>query len=121
MSNYTPGPWQAEFNEDALRWTVRAPLGENDPHPRSAVSSEWDEPRKTFELCRLSGNRPNAEADARLIVAAPEMKDLLWDAWQDLNALSNGDQSCDARYEATETMEKIMSLLRRIEGEEETE
>lgn len=64
---------------------------------------------------------PHTEPEIeRLIVAAPDMKDLLWDAWQDLNALSNGDQSCDARYEATETMEKIMSLLRRIDGEEGT-
>lgn len=102
VTYFTPGPWFAEIN--GKHWAVRAFLDCHNPNKF-----------KTFELCRILGNR----ADARLIAAAPEMKDLLWDAWQDLNALSNGDQSCDARYEATETMEKIMSLLRRIEGEEE--
>ncbi len=77
MSKHTPGPWFAEFNKYALRWSVRAPLGENTPRPRLAVSSEWDEPRETFELCRLLWDRPNAKADAIAISQLPEMCEAL--------------------------------------------
>ena len=102
MSNFTftPGPW-----EPRKRYYADFDL----PH--------WEVAYGDMEAYRLVAGYVRTEADACLIATAPEMKDLLWDAWQDLNALSNGDQSCDARYEATETMDKIMRLLHRIDGE----
>lgn len=110
MSKHTQGPWEAEFDEDALRWTVRAPLGENDPHPRSAVSSEWDEPRKTFELCRLSGNRQNAEADAVLIALAPNMRAFI-------QHIADMNSSREARELLPFYITRAKAILEKISGE----
>ena len=106
--SFTPGPWMAR---DEYIYTK----------DKTIVIDGHD----TGMLIRIGsadiGNRMSVDmalANARIMAAAPEMKDLLWDAWQDLNALSQGDQTYDACYEATKTMEKIMSLLRRIEGED---
>ena len=120
MSNFTPGPWRIE--PTAISLIITGANGKeicelNHPYP-VVRDPETLEP---YDNSCFKVQAPEYDVNARLIVSAPEMKGLLWDAWQDLNALSNGDQSCDARYEATETMEKIMSLLRRIEGEEEPE
>ena len=112
MSDHTPGPWG---------YTGRSETGHVDSIYIYSKNPECKRQTCVGEVYMDDAEPQSTEANARLIAAAPEMKDLLWDAWQDLNALSNGDQSCDARYEATKKMEKIMSLLRRIEGKEETE
>ena len=103
MSNFTPGPWTAELEEDSPHWTVRA------PYPGKGNA--------TFELCRMSGTTAQNEIDATAISLVPEMVELLWNAWQDLNALSQGEWTVEACNEAKKTMEKTMALLRRIDGE----
>ena len=95
--SFTPGPWE---------------------YKKVWQSPSYEVFREMCHIANVYGAGKKDKGNARLIAAAPEMKDLLWDAWQDLNALSQGDQTCDACYEATKTMEKIMSLLRRIEGED---
>ena len=107
---YTPGSWDAKFDEDAMRWTIRAPLGENVPRPRSAVSSGWDEPRKTFELCRLSGNRPNAEADAVLIALAPNMRAFI-------QHIADMNSSREARELLPFYITRAKAILEKISGE----
>ena len=108
MSKFTPGPWKLET----------APGGANDGWQISSENTSCGKGRYVVLASRGPITGEEFAGNARLIAAAPEMKDLLWDAWQDLNALSQGDQTYDACYEATKTMEKIMSLLRRIEGED---
>lgn len=92
MNSITPGPWFTE--KDGKRWTVRACLSCSKPNQF-----------KTFELCRMSGDREDAEANARAIAAVPEMIELLKDI---------------AEFGSCESSEQqAAALLSRIEGEEE--
>lgn len=72
MSNHTPGPWKAEpptpdpeYGESPkYHWTIRAP-----GTSFGCIS---------FQLAELSSmNRPEDEADARLIAAAPDLLEAL--------------------------------------------
>ena len=106
MSNFTPGPWEVEKN--GYHWTVRAPL-------------EICGHMGTFELCRLSsGNDPKQEADARLIVASPEMYELLRETWDTLSIIFHQlwmRQIHD--WGARNQADKIHAFLKRVNGEEE--
>ena len=51
MSGHTPGPWFTYFSERGI-WTVQEPRG-------------W--------IAELTPDRPNQEANARLIAAAPDL------------------------------------------------
>ena len=101
---FTPGPWKLET----------APGGANDGWQISSENTSCGKGRYVVLASRGPITGEEFAGNARLIASAPEMKDLLWDAWQDLNALSQGDQTCDACYEAKKTMDRIMALLRSI-------
>ena len=71
MSAHTPGPWKAEPNFRSSGWFVDQPTGAR----RIALVNERD----------ASIERPECEANARLIAAAPELLEALKDVHRFLN------------------------------------
>jgi len=104
---HTPGPWTVEQDEEFdWRYTIRGPYPEI--------------PNATYALLKTLGNGNNNEGNARLAAAAPEMVDLLRQAWLEMdNALhiyipvfsKDGE-------DMAELCGKIEALLDRIGGEE---
>jgi hypothetical protein len=79
MNNHTPGPW--EFDKET--WTIRVKEWEHNTQMgdyRGCIVASFDE---------AHGNREHAfdeaEANARLIAAAPEMYEALKTLKQDIN------------------------------------
>ena len=107
MSNFTPGPWTVEQDEEFdWKYTIRGPYPEI--------------PNATYALLKTLGNGNNNEANARLAAAAPEMYKLLLKAEEELgSAVNNYDMSDDDARDAIRVCNKIYAVWRRIEGKEE--
>ena len=98
MSNFTPGPWEV-VKDEVLGFII--------PHPTE----------KALLIARV----PN-KANAVAIAAVPEMKDLLEDAGNFILDLIHDKETIDDEARAAfDVVLKIGALLRRIEGEEETD
>lgn len=100
MSDWTPGPWSVEAHEHVdggvvLRSRVVGP----------AVV------RSNFPLDTPEGQQ--AEADARLIAAAPEMAELLEKLW---GWLANYYTEAPPEFQAD--LERALRLLERLESHE---
>lgn len=100
MSNFTPGPW-----EPRKRYYADFDL----PH--------WEVAYGDMEAHRLVAGYVRTEADARLIAAAPEMKDRLKEAKECLIYLTPWWEDDLERIEGV--IDSINALLRRIEGKED--
>lgn len=100
MSKYTPGPWAAKENAYNY-WGVYS------PHETLLAEAPFK-------------YRP---ANIRLMAAAPEMLKLLEEAELELRHASMYPFETDNKDAESEkeTADEIAALLRRIEGEEETE
>lgn len=101
MSNFTPGPWEARWEKKGKRYRIfnrhLLCLGE-------------------VYYIGEEGRHGDGEANARLIAAAPEMKDRLKEAKECLIYLTPWWEDDLERIEGV--IDSINALLRRIEGKE---
>ncbi len=102
---HTPGPWLS--------------------HPRSdgiTAVYKWTAETANDLVASMSPTQPEAEANARLIAAAPEMLEALEEAQyalgcaRDSAAALNGETCSDARYFA-EQKAIVMHAIRKAKGE----
>lgn len=107
MSEHTPGPWQA----NAYSSVVGLP-----------VSAQPDPKENTIIICGVRGDRATAEANARVIAAAPELlaalKELA-DLQQFANGFENGVEYNgiqEAEYWHGQTMERVKAAITKAEG-----
>jgi len=68
---HTPGPWTTEEMQELLA------SGERRPSTYISASNGWASPKRTVAIVGHWRDRPDPEADARLIAAAPELLEAL--------------------------------------------
>ena len=113
MSNYTPGPWKAETEYECAVYAHNNQMKIADIRGYGYLTGKGlggiglpDEEAKKIQ-----------DANARLIAAAPEMKDRLKEAKECLIYLTPWWEDDLERIEGV--IDSINALLRRIEGDEE--
>lgn len=104
MSNHTPGPWKLET----------APGGVNDGWQISSENTSRGKGRYVILASRGPITGEEFAGNARLMVAAPEMKDRLKEAKECLIYLTPWWEDDLERIEGV--IDSINALLRRIEG-----
>lgn len=78
MTVHTPGPWRLEVGKDNLNTITDEPI-------YGGIYSAPTEDSEGWAIARVWSDYGNAEADARLIAAAPELLEALEQALQLIN------------------------------------
>jgi len=96
MSKHTPGPWTACDNNGYSIWRITAPKYRAESASRT--------------VAEVVGDSAETEANARLIVAAPEMLEAL------RMFLAYNDQGAPLHFDTDTMWAKARSVVAKIEG-----
>ena len=127
MSQHTPGPWTVEFGEDSgydcmsSGYILRGPKHE---WIAAVDVADYVKDRDNYEASHAE--HPVAAANARLIAAAPALREALERAkevirtWHGMDMHGNPDEMSDeawALYQDSPEMKVINTALRQARGE----
>ena len=125
MSNYTPGPWEWDSDDNDLVIRPRRITEDNEVSVIAVLPLESYEYLEDWSECSWSAE---GEANARLISAAPEMYELLKKFVDKADVRMPGHDVFDAdgkliswvsqRWVDNELLDKTNALMRRVEGED---
>ncbi|MBQ9527245.1 MAG: hypothetical protein IJR68_06510 [Fretibacterium sp.] len=118
--SFTPGPWEVGGKEDGDLQIWPSAVFDDNTMPITIAVLPLDKYDMLKDWPEDGGPSEMMAANARLIAAAPEMKDLLEDAGYFMLYLIHDKETIDDEARAAfDVVLKIGALLRRIEGEEE--